>query len=252
MMFQKRKILWVTVVFVTFVTLSGCRSGKNTVRTDDIVSENAVGSCYSLSNVTVNKCKWNISHAGKSYQLNGSIYINPDSICYFRGAMLIEVFRGVIERDSFAVLNRLERVCYKGSNSYLSRMCGYPVTPKSLCLLFTAERCEKAYREMGFGVTASSRKILLANHPNNLELYLDDNQRIERIAVTGQAAGSEISYRNYQQWSDLFLPSAMDISFRMKNNDIKINVVLQDFLLNTPQSVHFSIPSDYKIVHCKN
>jgi hypothetical protein len=249
MIVQKRKILWIIVVFVVFAMVSGCRSGKNTVKTEDTVSENAVSSCYSLSSVTVSKCKWNISQEGKSFQLDGSLYIDPDSICYFRGTKLVDVFRGIIKRDSFAMVSYLERVCYTGSNNYLSRMCGYPVNPKSLYLLFTADRCEKAYREMGFGVTASNRKMLLSNHPNSLELYLDENnQHIEKISVIGQAAGAGISYRNYRQWSDWVLPSTIDISFRMKNSDVKINAVLQDFLLNTPQSVNLKIPSGYKTV----
>ncbi|MDR3094539.1 MAG: DUF4292 domain-containing protein [Bacteroidales bacterium] len=249
MMVRGKKILWVTVVFVAFSTFGGCRSGRNAAKTEDIISENAVTSCYSPSSIAVNKCKWNISQEGKSYQLNGNLYIRPDSICFFRGVMLVEVFRGVVKRDSFAVISHLERVCYRGSNNYLSRMCGYPVNPQSLYLLFTANRCEQAYREMGFGVTASNRKILLSNQPNSLELYLDENtQRIEKITVIGQAAGSGISYRNYQQWSDWVLPSTIDISFRMKSSDFTISAVLQDFLFNTPHPVNFKIPTGYKTV----
>ncbi|GHT24996.1 hypothetical protein FACS189430_10930 [Bacteroidia bacterium] len=223
------------------------------MKTDDISGEDggyAAASCYSPGSIAVRKCKWNILHEGKSFQLDGSLYMRPDSIVFFRGAKLVEVFRGVIKRDSFAVISPLERVCYKGSNDYLSRMCGYPVNPKSLYLLFTANRCEQAYRDMGFGVTAANRRILLSNHPNSLELYLDEhNRHIEKITVIGAAAGSGVSYSDYRQWSDWLLPSAIDISFRMKNSDFKINAVMQDFQFNTPQSVNFKIPSGYSIIN---
>jgi hypothetical protein len=246
-----RKIGWPVCLAIL---LAACRSNRPAV-TDAVPVSTWHASCYPVGSITVSKCKWVIVEGQKNYQLNGSIYIRPDSICYFRGTMMVEIFRGVIDKDSFAVINRMDRICYKGSNRYLSRMVGYPVNPEMLYLLFTADRCEKIYNKLGFRLSKRNNKMMLhGKNANSIEIEMDaDDKNIEGILVRGQTSASDfkIAYHPYQTYPLFALPSGLDMAVHIGNTSLNINTDFQEIRLNQPQTIHFDIPHNYKIVLLK-
>jgi hypothetical protein len=238
--------------------LHACRSHKS-VAVDASRTEAAVyTSCYPIESITVAKCRLNITDGGKSYQLNGSIHIRPDSVCYFRGVLMVEVFRGVVFRDSFAIINRLERICYKGHNDYLGRMAGYPVNPEVLFRLFTADRCEDMYREQfGFSIRSGNdhHTMIMQGERHSIEMNINpDNRTIESITAYDplqKRAGFRIKYSQYQQYRQFLLPGAFDISATGGAASIGVNAVFQDMAFNQPQQVNFSIPRGYTVVELR-
>ena len=195
---------------------------------------------------------------GNSFSLNGSIYIRPDSVCYFRATMLIELMRGVIYKDSFAVLDRSKKICYTGSNDYLSRMTGFPIHPEILFMLFTGDRCENVFGEkFGFRTTAErdNRIIMRRQNLNFLEFEINDNDRTTKSITATNRQQSQVSfktlYSQYRQYTHFLLPTVFNITAQEGRNSIKINAVFQDMAFDQPQTINFSIPDSYKIVELK-
>ena len=240
---------------LTIIGMNACRSHKKT--TTDPVGETAYySSCYPIESLSVPSCKLEISNDGKTYSLNGSIYIRPDSICYFRGKLIVEAMRGVIYRDSFVVVSYLDRTCYKGKNDYLQRITGYPVNPESLLMLFTADRCEEKYRDrFNFVVAAgSSDKILMQGKNRSLlEMNINENNHtIDNIALynNGQRNASfSTAYSGYTRYASFVLPTIFDISAYDSKKNIGIKAGFQQIIFNEPQKVHISIPSNYKVIN---
>ena len=170
-------------ILIFIIGLSACRSQK---KATDVVERNLetmfYASCYPVESLFVPSCRFEISYGNQPVSLSGSIYIRPDSICFFRGRLLfVEAVHGVIYRDSFIVVNYLERVCHKGKNDYLQRVTGFPVNPESLMMLFTADRCEEAYRNKFNFTTAvgNADKILMQGTNRSLIETLEEVQQIQ-------------------------------------------------------------------------
>ncbi len=213
-------------------------------------------SCYPIESITIPHCKLSIKDGNKSYQLNGSIYIRPDSVFYFRGTVMgVEMVRGVIYHDSFAIINRWDRICFKGNNQYLSNLTGYPINPEILFLLFTADRCEEAYKEkLGFRVTSgqTSQVMVLGSNRSTLEMKFNpENSTTESITSYKQQTGFKATYGQYQQFQQFLLPTVLDISASGGGSNIQINTTYQEILFDQPQSINFSIPSGYQIQELK-
>ena len=200
------------VLLLVFTVINSCRSPKKTT-TADLPEEGLLAPCYSIGSFSVLTGRLELTFGAQSFSLNGSIYIRPDSIFHFRGRLLIEVVRGAIYRDSFVVVNYLERVCYKGKNEYLQKITGFPVTPETLLMLLTADKCEKNAAPLN-----NSRQQFSVNY--------DD-------------------YRQYEQFN---LPTVVNISASDGRNRIGIKANFQQILLNQPEQVNISIPSGYRIV----
>ncbi len=237
------------------IGVNACRSHKTAVTTTTPESTAFRSSCYPIESITVPKCKLEIFDGKKSLSLNGSIYIRPDSICYFSGKWLFFEMRGVIYRDSFAVVNYMDRVCYKGKNDYLQKITGYPVTPQSLLMLFTADRCEKVYKEEFdfMSVTGKSDKIMMQGKNRSLlEMSINtDDQTVENIVLYNSRQRQAIfsaTYSRYNQYEQFTLPTVFDISAHDGKNPIRIKADFQQILFNQPQQINFNIPSKYKIV----
>jgi hypothetical protein len=207
---------WIVFFLIALIIgANACRSHKKTSVPARVETEEAdfYTSCYPIESLWISSCKLDLTLGNQSYSLNGSIYIRPDSVCYFRGRMLIDVVRGAIFRDSFLVVNYVERVCYKGKNDYLQNITGYPVNPESLMLLFTADRCEKAFRY--------------------------SRQQQPRFSV---------AYSDYVQYPQFTLPNVVDISAHDGQNPIRIKANFQQILFNQPQQVNISVPSRYRVL----
>ena len=247
---RRKLVLFVLVI----ISMSACRSHKKITAID--ITEGAwYTSCYPIKSLFVPSCKLEISDGNQSFSLNGSIYIRPDSVCFFRGKVVMEVMRGAVYRDSFVVVNYQERVCYKGKNDYLQKVTGYPVNPESLMLLFTADRCEEAYREkFSFTVAAgSANKIMMqGTNRNLLEMNINANDRtIENIALYNSQQQQPLfsaTYSSYSPYRQFILPTVFDISAHDGNKPVRIKANFQQILFNQPQPVNISIPSRYRVV----
>ena len=252
-------LLWMLII-----GMNACRSHKKTTDVDrNMPSHTETGfytSCYPITSLYVPSCKLEISNGNQSFSLNGSVYIRPDSICFFRGRFVVEAVRGVIYRDSFVMVNYLERVCYKGKNDYLQRVTGYPVNPESLMLLFTADRCEEAWRnKFNFIATAGSSDKILMQGANRslLEMHINTNDRtLEDVALyqsRQRQALFSAAYSGYEQFPQFAMPTVFDISAHDGNNLIHIKANFRQILLNQPQKADTGVPvsASYKIVVLK-
>lgn len=231
--------------------LHACRSHKTVTSTAET---DFYASCYPIESITVSKCKLNITENNKSYRLNADLYIDPDSVCYFRGTLMVEIIRGVIYRDSFAIINRPERICYKGKTEFLSNFAGVTVTPESLFLLFTADKCEKVYREnFSYKLTDKGNMIFLREKSgSSLQMFLNEtDQTIEKIAAHNPRLKDtkfNITYGQYQRYGQFILPSFFDIFAGTDRNFLRFEIDFQDIWLNRPHNINFAVPSGYKTI----
>ena len=248
---------WIVVLLLFIFGMSACRSHKKVPATVSIETEGAsfFTSCYPIESLWVPSCKLEITVGRQSFSLNGSIYIRPDSVCYFRGRMVMDVIRGAIYRDTFIVVNYLERVCYKGNNDYLQSVAGYPVTPESLMMLFTADHCEDAWRnKFNFTVAAGSNDRILMQGENRslLEMSLNaKNRMVQEIVMYNnrqQQPAFSAEYSGYNPYPPFVLPTVFDISAHVAENPIRIKAVFREILFNQPQQVNISVPSKYNVI----
>ena len=246
--------LSIVLLIIAITGISACRSHKKITRPDRATVEETAfySSCYPIESFYIPSCKLEIS---SGLSLNGSIYIQPDSVCFFRGKWLLFEVRGAIYRDSFVVVSYLERVCYKGKNDYLQKITGYPVNPESLMMLFTADRCEEVYRNKLNFITATgnSDKILMQGQNRSLlEMNINTNNRtVENIALYNSSQRQPLFsavYSGYEQYPQFALPTIIDISSNDGNLPIRIKANIQQILINQPQQVNLSVSSRYKVV----
>ena len=240
------------LLFLAIVCVNACRSHKKA--TAPVMAEGAFyTSCYPIESLFVPTCKLEITDGNQTFSLNGSIYIRPDSVCYFTGRMLmIEALRGAIYRDSFLVVNYIDRICYKGKNDYLQRMTGFPVNPESLMMLFTADRCEEAYRnKLGFiAATGSADKIMMQGANRSLlEMNINANDRtIENIALRNNQQRLSATYSDYEQYPQFAIPTVFDISAFDGQKNYRIKANFQQILFNRSQRVNISVSSRFEVV----
>jgi len=234
------------------IGMSSCRSHKK-IPAPVSVETAFYTSCYPIKRLYVPSCKLEISDGGNSFSLNGSIYIHADSICYFRGRwLMMEAMRGVVYRDSFVVVSYLERICYKGKNDYLQKITGYPVNPETLMMIFTADRCEEAYRnKFNFtAVTGKNNQLLMQGENRSLlEMSINnDDHTIENIALYNSRQRFNAAYSGYEKYPQFVLPTIFDISANDGAKNIRIKANFQQILFNQPQEVNMRAPSGYQMV----
>ena len=241
------------LLFVLFC-LNTCRSHKK-ITTVDVGDGTFYTSCYPIESLYVPSCKLDISYGNPSVSLNSSIYIQSDSICYFRGKWLLVEMRGIIYRDSFLVVNYWDRICYKGTNDYLQRITGYPVNPESLLMLFTADQCEETWRnKFNFIISAGNSDKILMQGTNRslLEMNINTGDRtIDNITLYNNQQRQPLfsaTYSDYHHYPQFVLPTAFDISAHDGNTPIRIKANFQQILFDQPQTVDISIPSRYQVV----
>jgi len=204
-----------SIVLILLITsiVSSCRT-KNQAVVDAPTHSDLTESCYTIESFSVPSCRLEISGSNiQSISLNGSIFVIPDSVFYFRGRLLIDVVRGAIYRDSFVVVNFLERTVYKGKNSFLQNMVGFPVNPKSLLILMTDDNCGVKY------------------------LNLDQNRHPFRI-----------TYNEYKQYEQFELPTLLNISVSDGGNSLRIRADLRQIELNTHVLANVTAPPNYRVV----
>ncbi len=241
------------LLIVVAVLSNACRTQKKPT-TEEKKDSEFYETCYPAESISFNGCKLNITVGGNSLQLNGSIYARRDSAVFFRGTMLVEVVRGVVYRDSFAVINRLERICYKGSNEYLSRMAGYPVNPESLTMLLTADRCDEAYRRMGFKTVSRNDKMMLYTDNIGLEISVNpETQTTQNIISTGNRNQTSFraDYSRYVPVSRCNLPGLINVSAFDGKTAFRFSADFPEIIFNEHRSIRFDVPKGYKIKEMK-
>ena len=243
------------ILLFLMIGMSACRSHKKVTVVERDLEAVVYTSCYPIESLFVPSCKLEISFGNQSVSLNSSIYISPDSIFYFNGRLLIGGFRGIIYRDSFVMVNYLDRICYKGKNDYLQKVTGYPINPESLMMLFTADRCEEAYRNKFNFITAASsndRILMQGTDRSLLEMNINTNDRTIGNMVmynSGQRQASfSAAYSGYRQYPQFVMPTVFDISAHDDNTPIRIKANFQQILFDQPQEVDISVPSRYQVV----
>ena len=242
-------------LLILMVGMSACRSQKKATEVERDPETAYDTSCYPITTLSVPSCKLDISYGNLSYSLNSSIYIQPDSICYFRGKWLLFEIRGIIYRDSFLVVNYLERTCYKGKNDYLQKLTGFPVHPQSLLLLFTADRCEEIYRnKFNFSVSNRSAHQILLQGANRSLLEMNINatdHTLENIHLYNSQQRQALfsaAYSGYQRYPHLVMPTVLDIAAHDSKTPIRIKANFQQILFNQTQRVSINVPASYRVV----
>jgi len=236
------------LLIIAIFGMSACRTQKKTPAPAPAPDEAAFyTSCYPFESIYIPSCKIDLTFDGSNYSLNGSIYIRSDSVCFFRARLLIEVVRGAIYRDSFILVNYLERVVYKGKNDYLQRITGFPVSPESLMMLFTADRCEEVYRNKFNFVPAGRSDHQLRMQGKNrslLEMNINaSNHTTQNIVMHNDQQRFSVAYGAYEQFPKFILPTAFDISAI----DIKMKINFQQILFNQQQEMNISVPSRFAV-----
>ena len=204
------------ILLLAIISLNACRSHKKTAVSVPADEMTFYTSCYPIESIFVPSCKLEISDGSRSYSLNSSMYIQKDSVCYFRGKIFVDVIRGAIYRDSFIMVSYLERICYKGKNEYLQKITGYPVNPETLLMLFTADRCED-------------------------KINIRDNHQQQQPVFN-------VEYSDFNQYRQFNLPTNFDISAQDGNKTIRIKANFLQLLFDQQQQVNIDIPSRYEVV----
>jgi hypothetical protein len=140
-------------------------------------------------------------------------------------------------------------------NEYLQKITGYPVNPQSLMMLFTADRCEDAWRnKFNFTIAAESNDRILMQGENRslLEMSLNaKNRTVQEMVMYNsrqQQPAFSAAYSGYDPYPPFVLPTVFDISAHVAENPIRIKAVFREILFNQPQQVNISVPSKYNVI----
>lgn len=254
----------VFVLCLLILILHGCQCSRQPKPIDEEhlqFPDYITNECHTLPAFS-SQCKIQFDDlAKKIITLNGSIAILPDSVFVFRANLfgLMEVARGAIYNDHFIMLNIAERTAYCGKNTYLESIFGFPITPKTLMLLFTGDFCEEIFNNQLHFVTTSKtptlRSVESKHTGSKIEINFSDNKDVSSIIANPYGKTDialHVDYNTYEAISDSTrLPHQMRLTLQHPSFFGTLCFDYKNITLTNIAIPNISLPSKYKVIELK-
>jgi len=269
-----KKYFFYTIVL--FSMIAGCRPAKKVQRIEQSLSKKdttatviitpAIDSFSIVKNIvdSLNKQriefntfsgKMKVEYEGKEAgdQATAYVRIQKDSVIWMSltGALGIEGYRLMINKDSFMLMNKLEKTVQYRSIAYLTEITQVPFDFYSLQDLI-----------IGNPVFIDSNVVSYKNNNNELLILMvgdifknlltieNDNHQIMHSKLDDvnpiRNRTCDLTYDNYENNGKFNFSTKRRISIAEKSK-LDINVEFKQYNFNKPQDYPFNIPKNYKV-----
>ncbi len=242
-----KPVFWV-VICLAFV-LVGC-SRKNAIPGTAVLPSGEA--CYPQRTLSVSGGNLNYSDSKKSLAASYQLFLDKEEACYFQASVLfIEAARGLVTRDSFFLLNRLERTCMQGSLADLEQSFGIKASPKILFTLFSGNFCPDAIVETGLKPVVSTTDLVRYTSPMQYQLTVSRRSGtncMEQMLITDQRGRTVVQadFSNFHVVDGCEVPAQIRITQPEQHREISIRC--NNFAFGTQKEINFAVPANYKRV----
>lgn len=191
----------------------------------------------------------------ESAALSGSgalqLRIRKDSLVWMTGKKFsIEGFRSIINRDSFFMVNRLEKYYHAENNRLLSHTFGIDLNFEDVQHLLAGNMFLPGPNDSTYFVQNTDKCILTTQMSNLSIVYCLDARTLQlnTVDITDvKGRKIEVVLGNYKKIKSLpSMPYDRKYTFTEPGNDTSVlDIKIEEVELNVAKSVNFNIPSHY-------
>ena len=208
--------------------------------------------CYTQRTLSVSGGNLNYSDSKKSLAASYQLFLDKEEACYFQASVLfIEAARGLVTRDSFFLLNRLERTCMQGALADVERSFGIKASPKMLFTLFSGNFCPDAFAEAGLRPVVSTNDLVRYTSPMQYQVTVArraGSNNMEQLLITDQRGSTVIQadFSSFHAVDGGEVPAQIRITQPEQHREIGIRC--NNFAFGTQKEINFAVPANYKRV----
>lgn len=191
----------------------------------------------------------------ESSTLSGSgalqLRIRKDSLVWMTGKKFsIEGFRSIINRDSFFMVNRIDKYYHAEDNRMLARTFGIDLNFEDVQHLLAGNMFLPDANDSTY-YAQNTEKCILSTQMAHLNIvYCLDARTLQLNTVDitdGKGRKIEVELGNYKKNKDLpILPYDRKYTFKEPDNETSVlDIKIDEVELNVAKSVNFNIPSHY-------
>lgn len=205
--------------------------------------------CLAMPPLEARGCAITVGTASGSLSANGDIYLDGDSLVYFRATFLVELARGLITRDSFALINRLERSYILEPLPRLNALMPFPLSSGLPYQLLSGSPCLESWllgqasQQISEG---DSTRISLRN--GGEATIRKQGRQLTSLKFSTGNASAMITYDRYRASSKgTLLPTRIYIKAQSETGKaLDITLEIGQWVEGIKKPVNFAIPSGYK------
>jgi hypothetical protein len=248
------------ISFIAFLVLGslGCRSTKNSTvnlplkQRSQEEAVKALQSRYLPFKFMNIKASAEFEALGMGGSGSMNLRIKKDSLIWMQGKKLgIEGFRGVIKKDSFIMVNRIEGNYYCEPNEAISSMFGVNFEFEDLQELMAGNIIGFSDEEISAYQQIDDKCYLIINNAKYNIIYILDARSflLSGIVLKDRAGNSaKAEFREYKQIpkSKQVTPYSRNYYFSSREGDQgKMEINISEVELNIEKSLIFNLPSHY-------
>jgi hypothetical protein len=268
-----KKYLLYTIVLLSMI--AGCRPAKKVQRIEQSISKKDTAATVivtpaidsfaivrnivdSLHNQRIDfstfSAKMKVEYEGKESadQATAYVRIKRDSIIWMSltGALGIEGYRLLINKDSFMLMNKLQKTVQYRSITYLQEITQVPFDFNSLQDLIIGNPVFIDSNVVSYKNTNHELLILMVGNifKNLLTIenknYLVRHSKLDDVNPIRNRT-CDLTYDNYENNGNFSFSTNRRISIAEKSK-LDINVEFKQYSFNKPQDYPFNIPKNYK------
>jgi len=262
---MKRNILNSLLVILLLTTITACKTKRAIVKAPDVViapvADNKRAENLRLLkekdvpfNTLTMKGKVNLDMDGNTNNVTVTIRMKRDekiwvSITAIAG---IEVARALITPDSVLARNNLQSLATKKPFSYLNTFTSKQVTFKMLQSILSGNTIsdfmtDKTVIDLVGGVFTMSGNKSYLNYRTTFNTLL----KTSKIDMLDAKAGQSLTvvYSDYQQLTDVLIPSVMKISALSGRKKTNIAFDFSKIERNVPLDFPFTVPNRFEVIN---
>ncbi|MGI8952650.1 MAG: DUF4292 domain-containing protein [Chitinophagaceae bacterium] len=199
--------------------------------------------------------KVKIEYEGKdeSDQATAYLRMQKDSVIWIslRGALGIEGFRVLINKDTVEVMNLLKKTVQYRSISYLQELTEVPLDFNNLQNIIIGNPVFLDSNVVSYKSTGSELLVLVVGKIFKNLLTLDNqdfkilHSKLDDVDPTRNRT-ADLTFDDYEKVGDFFFSKSRKISIAEKAK-LDINLTFKQYSFNQPQTFPFNIPKNYKV-----
>lgn len=199
--------------------------------------------------------KMKVEYEGKDGgdQATAYVRIQKDSLIWMSltGALGIEGYRLMINKDSFMLMNKLQKTVQYRSIAYLKEITEVPFDFYSLQDLIIGNPVFIDSNVVSYKNTSNELLVLMVgNIFKNLLTIENDSHQIKHSKLDDvnpiRNRTCDLTYDDYEPNGDFNFSTRRRISIAEKSK-LDINVEFKQYTFNKPQDYPFNIPKNYKV-----
>jgi len=268
-----KKYLLYTIVLLSMI--AGCRPAKKVQRIEQSISKKdtaatvivtpAIDSFTIVKNIVDSlhnqridfntfSAKMKVEYEGKESadQATAYVRIQKDSIIWMSltGALGIEGYRLMIDKDSFMLMNKLQKTVQYRSIAYLKELTQVPFDFYSLQDLIVGNPVFIDSNVVSYKNTNDELLILMVGNIFKNLLTIENKDHLVRHSKLDDVnpirnRTCDLTYDNYESNGNFSFSTNRRISIAEKSK-LDINVEFKQYNFNKPQDYPFNIPKNYK------